>query len=151
MFAAEQQSFNAQLENNRAAEASRLSAALEAEIEVRLRDIHKKYALECAARRKIFNQLQELRGNIRVYCRVRPLLAAEAGSEEGIAFEGENRDGLVKNPRNSRGVTDYKRFEFEQVSCSRSGTPHQPLRAQLALSGLYLDRPILRCTRVRSL
>ena len=36
-------------------------------------DIREKYRLEQAERRKLFNLVQELRGNIRVACRVRPI------------------------------------------------------------------------------
>jgi kinesin family protein C2/C3 len=37
----------------------------------------KKYAAECAERRRLYNELIELRGNIRVFCRCRPLSADE--------------------------------------------------------------------------
>ena len=40
-----------------------------------------KYETENALRRSLFNQVQELKGNIRVYCRVRPFSSAE--TEEG--------------------------------------------------------------------
>lgn len=44
------------------------------------REIAKQKLLRAeAARRKLHNQLQELKGNIRVFCRVRPLLPQEAG------------------------------------------------------------------------
>jgi kinesin family member C2/C3 len=36
-----------------------------------------KYLKELRERKKLFNQLQEIRGNIRVFCRVRPLLKTE--------------------------------------------------------------------------
>jgi len=39
-----------------------------------------KYMIECDKRRKLHNLVQELRGNVRVYCRVRPLNARESGS-----------------------------------------------------------------------
>mmetsp|Transcript_31054 Transcript_31054/g.71031 ORF Transcript_31054/g.71031 Transcript_31054/m.71031 type:complete len:686 (+) Transcript_31054:59-2116(+) len=44
-----------------------------------------KYALECDKRRKLHNLVQELRGNIRVYCRVRPLMQDRDG-ETCIGF-----------------------------------------------------------------
>ena len=46
--------------------------------------IMQKYVKECALRRKLFNELQELRGNIRVYCRSRPLIQFEkdAGQQD---------------------------------------------------------------------
>jgi len=42
-----------------------------------LRQMRKAYQKEFRLRKKIFNQLQELRGNIRVFVRVRPLLGNE--------------------------------------------------------------------------
>ena len=51
------------------------------------------YQKECEDRRRLFDQLQEVRGNIRVYCRVRPLSAREreAGVEECVEFPGEGQ------------------------------------------------------------
>lgn len=69
-------------------------AALEAEL-VRLNE---KRRSEEMARRALHNQVQELRGNIRVFCRVRPLLPSEQeelGESTGRAlfsFPGENGD-----------------------------------------------------------
>uniref|UniRef100_A0A0A9CR45 Kinesin-like protein n=1 Tax=Arundo donax TaxID=35708 RepID=A0A0A9CR45_ARUDO len=39
--------------------------------------LKKKYTDECAERRRLYNELIELRGNIRVFCRCRPLSADE--------------------------------------------------------------------------
>eukprot|EP01046_Picozoa_sp_COSAG06_P004882 COSAG06_NODE_211_length_20166_cov_26.103752_2_plen_2350_part_00 len=39
--------------------------------------IMQKYLKECGLRRKLFNELQELKGNIRVYCRARPIIKFE--------------------------------------------------------------------------
>lgn len=44
------------------------------------------------ARRKLHNQLQELKGNIRVFCRVRPLLREESGPAE-LNFPDIDEDG----------------------------------------------------------
>eukprot|EP01050_Picozoa_sp_SAG11_P001674 SAG11_NODE_75_length_18024_cov_5.885356_21_plen_351_part_00 len=58
-------------------------------------------------------QVQQLKGNIRVFCRVRPPLGAvESASELGIEFDGEYDDLLV---RNLRANLPPKRFEFERV------------------------------------
>merc|ERR1719411_546801 len=42
-----------------------------------VKDTMEKYKRELSLRRKYFNIVQELRGNIRVFCRVRPLLPPE--------------------------------------------------------------------------
>eukprot|EP00736_Rhodelphis_marinus_P006089 Rmarinus@m.13914 len=41
-------------------------------------DIQARYTRECEQRRILYNKLQELRGNIRVYCRVRPMTNGDA-------------------------------------------------------------------------
>eukprot|EP01052_Picozoa_sp_SAG31_P003620 SAG31_NODE_141_length_22675_cov_48.948879_19_plen_87_part_00 len=58
-----------------------------------------KYEEEAALRRKLFNQVQELKGNIRVYCRVRPCVGSEVNEDPGICFDGPYNDLLVRNPR----------------------------------------------------
>lgn len=83
------------------------SAALKTEMTSNLKDIHaiiqknfndvnekytdvfKKYRKEMAERRRLFNVLQELRGNIRVLCRVRPLLGSEKESSVIKMEDGE--------------------------------------------------------------
>ncbi|KAF8719842.1 hypothetical protein HU200_024600 [Digitaria exilis] len=40
-------------------------------------DLKKKYTDECAERKRLYNELIELRGNIRVFCRCRPLSSNE--------------------------------------------------------------------------
>ena len=44
-----------------------------------VQDYRQRFLAEANERRKLHNLVQELRGNIRVYCRVRPLLARERG------------------------------------------------------------------------
>eukprot|EP01138_Halocafeteria_seosinensis_P002096 gb/GECG01002145.1/.p1 GENE.gb/GECG01002145.1/~~gb/GECG01002145.1/.p1 ORF type:complete len:1237 (+),score=253.12 gb/GECG01002145.1/:1-3711(+) len=68
-------------------------------------DIKERYQSELKERRKIFNELQELRGNIRVFCRVRPLLENEAkqGDSNCVTVKDEqtiqvaHTKGKVKN------------------------------------------------------
>ena len=100
--------FKAQL----AAEKQKFATEVEGQVAVRMVSIQAKYEEEAALRRKLFNQVQELKGNIRVYCRVRPCLGAEASEEKGIDFEGPYNDLLVRNPR---AQLPPKKFEFEHV------------------------------------
>eukprot|EP01006_Ploeotia_vitrea_P007351 TRINITY_DN16785_c0_g1_i1.p1 TRINITY_DN16785_c0_g1~~TRINITY_DN16785_c0_g1_i1.p1 ORF type:complete len:781 (+),score=72.73 TRINITY_DN16785_c0_g1_i1:43-2385(+) len=55
--------------------------------------LRKLYTVEVSTRKKLYNKLQELRGNIRVYCRVRPMSKTELanGHEQCVSFplEGE--------------------------------------------------------------
>lgn len=69
-----------------------------------------RYAVECEKRRKLHNTLQELRGNIRVYCRVRPMTSAE--SEHGSCISFPSPDEIqIKNE--SQGLK--KTWEFNEI------------------------------------
>lgn len=76
-------------------------------------------------RRKLHNQVQELKGNIRVFCRVRPSLSEEPANEiAGINFPDESMDCkeisvLGQEERSSLGVVSRKNhaFTFDRVFC----------------------------------
>ncbi|GMH37672.1 hypothetical protein BSKO_05545 [Bryopsis sp. KO-2023] len=66
--------------------------------------IHSKYKKIQDENRKLYNMVQDLRGNIRVFCRVRPmgttgdqsLGCVECGSEGELAIQGGSKDGKSK-------------------------------------------------------
>eukprot|EP00931_Biecheleriopsis_adriatica_P116958 TRINITY_DN92533_c0_g1_i1.p1 TRINITY_DN92533_c0_g1~~TRINITY_DN92533_c0_g1_i1.p1 ORF type:complete len:747 (-),score=218.15 TRINITY_DN92533_c0_g1_i1:48-2063(-) len=62
------------------------TAELEKLMESGAKEWREKYTVECEKRRKLHNLVQELKGNIRVYCRVRPMTAAEAEHGSCISF-----------------------------------------------------------------
>jgi kinesin family protein C2/C3 len=77
----------------------------------------KKLETETSLRRKYFNQVQELKGNIRVYCRVRPCSA-----KEREAHQRSGSDLPVECMTFQEGALTLKQdqkvnkvFEFEQV------------------------------------
>jgi kinesin family protein C2/C3 len=87
----------------------------------RVKLVQKKLDEESAKRRALFNQIQELKGNIRVYCRVRPCLSdEEKAMGMGIEFAGQHNDLVVANP--DRPQLAPKRFEFEQVFTPQQAT-----------------------------
>jgi kinesin family protein C2/C3 len=61
-------------------------------------DLSKRYRAEIMERRALHNAVQELKGNIRVYARVRPMLREEleAGETEAVAVRGDSV--VVKHP-----------------------------------------------------
>jgi hypothetical protein len=67
---------------------------------------------EMQERKRLFNLVQELRGNIRVFCRVRPRIASEiaAGHEECVRFPEEDS---VLVTRGTSGTE--KLFQFDKV------------------------------------
>jgi hypothetical protein len=75
------------------------------------------YAQENRKRKAVHNKLLELQGNIRVLCRVRPMLAVEKASGEGGAKEVTEypspEDLLVT--REDKGSRNKMAFEFDRV------------------------------------
>ncbi|KAG8993937.1 kinesin-like nuclear fusion protein [Tulasnella sp. JGI-2019a] len=74
-------------------------------------------------RRKLHNQVQELKGNIRVFCRVRPALPHEKNSPEGLAplafpDKQEHKDIVIsKSTETAMGATrdSVLPFSFDRV------------------------------------
>ncbi|PRP85420.1 hypothetical protein PROFUN_06966 [Planoprotostelium fungivorum] len=73
-----------------------------------------RYGAEVAKRRALFNQLEELKGNIRVYCRVRPLSSDEIENAHKSAIDFPQADTLTVT-QFVGGKEDKKSFEFERV------------------------------------
>ena len=72
------------------------------------------YRKEQLARKALFNTIQELKGNIRVYCRVRPLSNREQDSQlNAITFPADSTGGQLSIMNNEK-KTNHN-FEFEQV------------------------------------
>lgn len=69
-----------------------------------------KYNVECDKRRKLHNLVQELKGNIRVYARVRPMTAAEAEAGSCLSFLGPDE---IQIRNEDMGVK--KAFQFNEV------------------------------------
>jgi kinesin family member C2/C3 len=110
-----QESFDSQLNkamSNAFEEIESLKRQLTAERALR-EDIETKYRDTAAVRRKLHNQVQKLRGNIRVFCRVRPLLSKEQklqSTMRAIAEPAANTVSMM-HPGHGRQST----FEYEKV------------------------------------
>ena len=72
-----------------------------------------KYEKECFQRRELFNQLQELKGNIRVFCRCRPLIPKEIQAGEPIVARFE--PGAIKLDTGKGGREGIKEYEYDSV------------------------------------
>ncbi|KAK1353367.1 Kinesin-like protein KIN-14J [Heracleum sosnowskyi] len=64
--------------------------------------------------RKLYNEVQDLKGNIRVYCRIRPFLSGQSRKQTTIEYMGENGDLVVKNP-SKQGKASHRLFKFNKV------------------------------------
>ncbi|KAF3044242.1 kinesin-like nuclear fusion protein [Didymella keratinophila] len=82
---------------------------------------HEKLRQEETLRRKLFNQVQELKGNIRVMCRVRPAHASEADPAK-ISFPDADTDskevaiqGPEKTSATGKDITAAYQYSFDRV------------------------------------
>ncbi|KAK2647877.1 hypothetical protein Ddye_015366 [Dipteronia dyeriana] len=79
-----------------------------------LGDAAENYTAVLAENRKLFNEVQDLRGNIRVYCRVRPFLPGQTKKQSTIEYIGENGEMIVANPAKP-GKEGHRMFKFNKV------------------------------------
>ncbi|XP_038687307.1 kinesin-like protein KIN-14P isoform X1 [Tripterygium wilfordii] len=64
--------------------------------------------------RKLFNEIQDLKGNIRVCCRIRPFLPWQTAKRSTIEYIGENGELVVANP-SKPGKDGNRLFKFNKV------------------------------------
>ncbi|KAL3512250.1 hypothetical protein ACH5RR_024967 [Cinchona calisaya] len=67
-----------------------------------------------AENQKLHNELQELKGNIRVYCRIRPFLAGQKEKQTIVEYVGENGELIIVNP-SKQGKEGRRSFKFNKV------------------------------------
>ncbi|XP_073317006.1 kinesin-like protein KIN-14C [Primulina huaijiensis] len=77
-------------------------------------DAAKNYYSLLAENRKMHNELQELKGTIRVYCRVRPFLAVQKQKQSTVEYIGENGEIIVSNP-SKQGKEARRSFKFNKI------------------------------------
>ncbi|CAL0335051.1 unnamed protein product [Lupinus luteus] len=64
--------------------------------------------------RLLYNQVQDLKGAIRVYCRVRPFLPGQTSGQSTVDYIGENGDMMIVNPL-KQGKDARRIFSFNKV------------------------------------
>ncbi|CAN6718751.1 unnamed protein product [Malus baccata var. baccata] len=79
-----------------------------------LTDAAEKYHAVLDENRKLYNEVQDLKGNIRVYCRIRPFLPGQSQKETTIEYIGENGDLVIANP-SKQGKDSRRLFKFNKV------------------------------------
>ncbi|KAI6702110.1 hypothetical protein NL676_011246 [Syzygium grande] len=72
------------------------------------------YHVVLTENRRLYNEIQELKGNIRVYCRIRPFLPGQSMKQTTIEYIGENGDLVVANPT-KHGKDSHRLFKFNKV------------------------------------
>ncbi|KAL1802249.1 hypothetical protein ACET3Z_030896 [Daucus carota] len=87
--------------------------------------------------RKLYNQVQDLKGSIRVYCRVRPFLRGNSNQGSGTVANIDNgKITLITSSKN--GKDEHKSFSFNQVF-SPSATQEQVFSDMRPLVQSVLD------------
>ncbi|KAM4114584.1 hypothetical protein ACJW30_04G079700 [Castanea mollissima] len=79
-----------------------------------LADASENYNSVLAENRKMFNEIQELKGNIRVYCRIRPFLPEQREKQTIVDYIGEDGELVIANPSKS-GKDSRRLFKFNKV------------------------------------
>ncbi|ESQ46821.1 hypothetical protein EUTSA_v10027635mg [Eutrema salsugineum] len=74
----------------------------------------KNYDVIVEENRRLYNEVQELKGNIRVYCRIRPFLEGQNKTETSIEYTGENGELVIANPL-KQGKDTHRFFKFNKV------------------------------------
>ncbi|XP_058075660.1 kinesin-like protein KIN-14C [Magnolia sinica] len=77
-------------------------------------DAAENYHMVLAENRRLYNEVQDLKGNIRVYCRIRPFLPGQTGKLTTIEYIGENGELFVTNP-SKQGKDGHRMFKFNKV------------------------------------
>nr|XP_043624723.1 kinesin-like protein KIN-14Q isoform X2 [Erigeron canadensis] len=76
-------------------------------------DLKIRFSEGAKERKELYNKIQELKGNIRVFCRCRPLNSEEIGEGASMAFDFEaSKDGELRVKSN---VAFKKNFKFDSV------------------------------------
>lgn len=77
-------------------------------------DAAQNYHTVLTENRKLYNEVQDLKGNIRVYCRIRPFLKGQSQKQTTIEYIGENGELIVTNP--SKQIKEsHRMFKFNKV------------------------------------
>ncbi|XP_054785930.1 kinesin-like protein KIN-14C isoform X2 [Prosopis cineraria] len=76
-------------------------------------DAANNYHVVLAENRRLFNEVQELKGNIRVYCRIRPFIPGQREKRSIIQHTSE-KDLVVAN-RSKQGKEALRSFSFNKI------------------------------------
>ncbi|GAB4834416.1 hypothetical protein Ancab_032672 [Ancistrocladus abbreviatus] len=77
-------------------------------------DAAENYHVVLEENRRLYNEVQDLKGNIRVYCRIRPFLSGQDEKQTTIEYIGDNGEIVVTNPI-KQGKDSHRLFKFNKV------------------------------------
>ncbi|GLT79564.1 hypothetical protein SLA2020_510470 [Shorea laevis] len=81
--------------------------------------------------RMLYNQVQDLKGTIRVFCRVRPFLQGQPNGQSTVDYIGENGNIMIVNPlkhgKDARKVFSFNKVFGQTISQEQVYVDTQPL------------------------
>ncbi|KAI4303528.1 hypothetical protein MLD38_039142 [Melastoma candidum] len=77
-------------------------------------DAAQNYHCVLAENRRLYNEIQELKGNIRVYCRIRPFLPGQSMKQTTIDYLGRKRRNCCRESF-KHGKDGHRLFKFNKV------------------------------------
>ncbi|CAA7025657.1 unnamed protein product [Microthlaspi erraticum] len=81
--------------------------------------------------RTLYNEVQDLKGTIRVYCRVRPFLQEQKDTQSTVDYIGENGDIMIVNPfkkeKEARKIFTFNKVFAQNVSQEQIYVDTQPV------------------------
>jgi kinesin family protein C2/C3 len=98
-----------------AAEHAQAMESVRAALQAQVDENRRLYLKESALRKRVHNELMDLKGNIRVYCRVRPVLNHEVKSGQGNVVVEFPEEGEVCLRQSLIARDQEDLFEFDQV------------------------------------
>ncbi|SPQ21317.1 3ccc3bec-0e3b-46dc-847a-91cf48cb2b79 [Thermothielavioides terrestris] len=114
-------------------------ASMEARLQEALRvadEARQKLIKEETERRVLFNKYQELKGNIRVMCRVRPVLDPSEGEQATIAFPDTKTSSQIDvtgpEEKSSLGTVSRKVIPFEFDRVFEPSVPNEEVFAEIS-------------------
>lgn len=99
--------------------------------------LKKKYTQECSERKRLYNEIIELKGNIRVFCRCRPLSSEETskGHTSVVVFDSsQDSDLQVICSDNTK-----KHFKFDHVFSPKDNQGENPEMTKERIRGYYVE------------
>jgi hypothetical protein len=83
--------------------------------------LHRALQAEAERRKVLHNKLEDLKGRIRVYVRIRPLSSTEMDRQcQTVLTKEDKRTCVMSVDPNKVGATDPKSWEFDQIFCGSS-------------------------------
>jgi kinesin family member C1 len=114
-------------------------ASMEARLQDALRiaeSAREKLIKEETERRVLFNKYQELKGNIRVMCRVRPVLDDSEGEEARMSFPDDKTSSEIvlagPEEKSSLGTVSRKNYPFEFDRVFNPGTQNDEIFGEIS-------------------